>query len=126
MTQPAPQPPDKPPAVTYEEFARLDLRVARVRDASTHPAADRLLVLSVDDGSGVPRQICAGIRAQYDPASLVGRDIVIVANLQPRVIRGQESRGMLLAASAPGDEGAERRVVILRPDAEVPPGSIVS
>ncbi len=118
------------PIVTFEEFAKLDLRVARVVKAELHPKADKLLRLQLDDGSGVPRQICAGIREQYTPEQMEGRLIVIVANLAPRVIRGEESRGMLLAASdmpkEAAGEGTLRRVIVLRPDAEIAPGAIVS
>lgn len=122
------------PQITFEEFAKVDLRIARVVQAEAHPNADKLLKLQVDDGSGAPRQICAGIRAQYAPEQLVGRLIVIVANLAPRTIRGEESRGMLLAASdapkeAPGtppDPGAVRNVVVLTPLSEIGPGAIVS
>lgn len=113
------------PTITFEDFARLDLRVARVVTAEPHPNADRLLKLQVDDGSGTPRQICAGIREHYKPEDLVGRHIVIVANLAPRTIRGEESRGMLLAASEQV-EGESKRVVVLTPSAEVAPGSVVS
>jgi methionine--tRNA ligase beta chain len=118
------------PTVTFEEFAKLDLRIARIVKAELHPKADKLLKLQLDDGSGVPRQICAGIREHYAPEQLEGRLIVIVANLAPRVIRGEESRGMLLAASdvpkEAAGEGAPRRVIILRPDADIAPGAIVS
>ncbi|HYE01884.1 MAG TPA: methionine--tRNA ligase subunit beta [Phycisphaerales bacterium] len=119
------------PTVSFEDFARLDLRVARVLKAEDHPKADRLFRLQLDDGSGQPRQICAGIRGHYQAQDLVGRLIVIVANLEPRVIRGEESRGMLLAASnVPKDAAtattAERRVILLRPDQDIEPGAIVS
>lgn len=117
------------PTITFEEFSRVDLRVARVVAAEAHPNADKLLKLQLDDGSGTPRQICAGIRAQYTPEQMVGRLIVIVANLAPRVIRGEESRGMLLAASdAPksDDPAAVRNVVVLMPATDIAPGSIVS
>lgn len=117
------------PEIEFGDFAKVDLRVARVTQADLHPTADRLLRLQVDDGSGTPRQICAGIRAQYRPEDLVGRLIVIVANLKARVIRGEESRGMLLAASdAPKDaaDGQERRVVVLSPMSDIAPGAIVS
>ncbi len=115
------------PQISFDEFARVDLRVARVVEAEAHPNADRLLKLKVDDGSGEPRQICAGIRAFYDPEDLVGRLIVIVANLAPRQIRGEESRGMLLAASnQPKDEQHERRVILLTTMDDIEPGSIVS
>jgi methionyl-tRNA synthetase len=90
---------------------------------------DRLWKLQLDDGSGTPRQILAGIRKYYTPEQLVGKNIIIVANLEPKDIRGEQSRGMLLAASdAPkdGSPNAERRVVILTPVSDIPPGSIVS
>lgn len=136
-TSPAPTPPQnapttdgapqaKPP-ITFDQFAQVDLKVAKILSCEPHPSADRLYKLQVDDGSGTPRQICAGIRQYYTPEQLVGRSIIIVANLAPRVIRGEESRGMLLAASdAPKDAGAERRVVVLTPMSDIPPGSIVS
>jgi methionine--tRNA ligase beta chain len=130
-TPPAsPAKPEPKPQITFEEFAKVDLRVARVLKAENHPSADRLFKLQVDDGSGTPRQLCAGIRGAYQAEELVGRTIIIVANLAPRVIRGEESRGMLLAASdVPKDAvaaGAERRVVLLTTASDIPPGSIVS
>ena len=117
------------PGITFEDFAKVDLRVARITKAELHPSADRLFKLQLDDGTGTPRQICAGIRGHYTPEELTGQSIIIVANLAPRVIRGEESRGMLLAASdAPKDAGqdAQRRVVILIPKGDIPPGSVVS
>jgi tRNA-binding protein len=124
---PATQPEPKP-QITFDEFARTDLRIARVVKAENHPSADKLLKLQLDDGSGTPRQICAGIRGHYQPEDLVGKLIVIVANLAPRMIRGEESRGMLLAASsAPKDAGAtDRKVIILTPMSDIGPGAIVS
>jgi tRNA-binding protein len=112
--------------ISFDEFAKVDLRVAKVVEASAHPDADRLLVLKVDDGSGTPRQICAGIKGHYAPADLVGKSIVIVANLAPRKIRGQESNGMLLAGSDVSAGEGERRVVVLTPAGELAPGSIVT
>lgn len=117
--------PDKP-QIAFEDFARVDLRVARVVVAEPHPNADRLLKLQVDDGSGEPRQICAGVRDFYSPEDLVGRLIVIVANLAPRTIRGEESRGMLLAASDASKGAADRTVVLLSPMGEIAPGAVVS
>lgn len=113
----------KPP-ITYDDFAKLDLRVATIVSAEPHPNADRLLKLQVDLGTE-QRQICAGIK-QYCPAEkLIGRQVVVVANLQPRMIRGEPSNGMLLAASArDGDE--IRDVVLLEPAKPVPNGSTVS
>ncbi len=120
------------PVVTFEEFAKLDLRIARIVQAEAHPKADRLWKLQLDDGSGVPRQICAGIKEHYSVEQLTGRLIVIVANLAPRVIRGEESRGMLLAASdvpkdaATADPSVVRKVIVLKPDGDIAPGAIVS
>jgi len=114
--------------IAFEDFTKVDLRVAKVLSCEPHPSADRLWKLSLDDGSGTPRQICAGVRQYYTPEQLVGRSIIIVANLAPRVIRGEESRGMLLAASdAPKDAtDTQRNVVILGPISDIAPGSIVS
>ncbi len=116
------------PQISFEDFTKVDLRVAKILEAEDHPNADRLLKLQLDDGSGEPRQVCAGIKGHYEPADLVGRHIVIVANLAPRTIRGEESRGMLLAASDASKDGGEgeRSVVLLTPMREMPPGSIVS
>ncbi|HLK12758.1 MAG TPA: methionine--tRNA ligase subunit beta [Candidatus Binatia bacterium] len=104
--------------ITIEQFRTLDLRVGTVTAAEPHPNADRLLVLHVDLG-GERRQIVAGIRAHYEPAALVGRQVVVVANLEPAKLRGVESQGMLLAA-ADGE-----RIVVLRPDAPVAAGAAV-
>jgi methionyl-tRNA synthetase len=118
------------PMIAFEDFAKVDLRVAKVVHAEPHPNADRLLKLQLDDGSGTPRQICAGIKGYYTPEQLIGKHIVIVANLEPRTIRGEESRGMLLAASDapkdPSNPSSERNVVVLTPMSEIGPGSVVS
>lgn len=130
---PAPVSPGAPkPVVAFEDFAKLDLRVARVITCEAHPKADRLWKLQVDDGSGTPRQLCAGVKDHYTAEQMVGRLIIIVANLAPRVIRGEESRGMLLAASdvpkdaAAADPSVVRKVILLKPEADIAPGSIVS
>ncbi len=115
------------PEIAFEDFARVDLRVAKVLEAEYHPNADKLLRLQLDDGSGTTRQICAGIRGHYEPEDLVGRLIVIVANLAPRKIRGEESRGMLLAGSdQPEGPDGPRRVVLLSPMSDLTPGSIAT
>lgn len=85
--------------ITFDDFMKLDLRVATVREAILHPNADKLLALQVELADGEMRQILAGIRAAYDPETLVGKQIIIVANLAPRKMRGLESQGMLIAAS---------------------------
>ena len=105
--------------ITIEDFQKVDLRIARIVAAEPHPNADRLVVLKIDVG-GEERQIVAGIRASYAPGALVGRSIVVVANLAPAQLRGVESQGMLLA-TRDGD-----RVVLLGPEVEVPAGSKVS
>ena len=89
--------------ITIEQFQQVELRVATVTAAEPHPNADRLLVLQVDLGTET-RQIVAGIAKAYDPEKLVGRKVVIVANLAPRKLRGLESQGMIVAASI-GDDG---------------------
>lgn len=105
--------------ISIDEFRNLELRVATVKSAETHPNADKLLVLQIDLGTE-QRQICAGIRNHYAPEELVGKQIVVVANLETANLRGLESQGMLLAAS---DEG---RVIILTPEKTVRPGAKVS
>lgn len=119
------------PTITYDDFAKLDLRVATVKSAEAHPNADKLLLVQLDDGTPEGRQVCAGIRQWYDPATLAGRQVVIVANLEPRKIRGQISQGMILAASdvtAAAEDGTviERDVVVLTLDRPVKPGSVVT
>jgi len=104
--------------ISIEDFARVDLRVARVVEASPIEGADRLLRLVVDLG-GETRQLVAGIKKTYAPEALVGRHIIVVANLKPAVLRGVESRGMLLAAST--DDGP----IVATFEREVAPGSKV-
>jgi len=104
------------PEITYDDFSKLDLRVATVLSAREHPNADKLLLLQIKVGEQ-QKQIVAGIRGHYTPEELVGRQIIVVDNLQEVVIRGEESNGMLLAASD-GDD-----VVLLRPDRECAAGA---
>jgi methionyl-tRNA synthetase len=95
-----PKAPQEPQHITIDDFAKIDLRVAQILVAERVPKADKLLRLEVDLGYE-KRQILAGIAQYYEPEKLVGRKIVIVANLAPRKMRGLESNGMLLAASLP-------------------------
>src|ERR1700684_678314 len=107
-TTPAPAP-TQPATIQYDDFAKLDLRVATVLDCVAHPNADKLLVLQLDV-NGEKRQICAGLRQHIaDPKTMVGKQIVIVANLAPRQMRGQISQGMLLAATDP----ASGKVIVI-------------
>ena len=105
--------------ISIEDFRKVELKIATIKAAEPHPNAHRLMVLQVDLGSE-QRQICAGIRNHYAPEELVGKQVVVVANLETAKLRGLESQGMLLAAS---DEG---RVIVLTPEKSVPPGSKVS
>ncbi|TDJ57538.1 MAG: hypothetical protein E2O40_02720 [Planctomycetota bacterium] len=118
-------PTDVKPEISFEDFSKLDLRVATVTGAVAHPNADRLLLIHLDDGSGSPRQICAGIKAWYEPASLVGRQVVIVANLAPRKLRGEMSEGMILAATT-RDDGGEETVVLVALEQPIATGAVVS
>lgn len=106
------------PKIGIDEFAKVELRVATVIAAEPHPKADRLLILKIDLGDE-ERQLVAGIRAHYTPEELVGKQIVVVANLQPAVLRGVESQGMLLAAS----DG--EKVIVLSPEKPIAAGAKV-
>jgi methionyl-tRNA synthetase len=104
--------------ISIDQFAQIDLRVGRVLTAERIPNADKLLRLEVDLAEAEPRQILAGIAEWYPPEDLVGQKILVVSNLQPRKMRGLESRGMLLAAS--GEDG---RPMLATVPAETPNGS---
>ena len=95
--------------LAYEDFAKLDLRIARVLEARPHPNADKLVLLQIDVGDA-QKQIVAGIRQHYTPEQLVGKLIVVVNNLAPAIIRGETSNGMLLAATS------GEKVILMTPD----------
>jgi methionyl-tRNA synthetase len=95
--------------VSYETFAKLELRVAKVLEARPHPNADKLVLLQIDVGDQ-QKQIIAGIRQHYSPEQLVGKLIVVVNNLEPAMLRGETSHGMLLAATS------EDKVILLTVD----------
>jgi methionyl-tRNA synthetase len=103
--------------VSLEDFLRIDLRVAKVLNAEFVAGADKLLKLHVDVGELGTREIFAGIRAAYDPVPLIGRHIVVVANLAPRKMRFGTSQGMMLAAGPGG-----RDIFLLSPDSGAVPG----
>jgi methionine--tRNA ligase beta chain len=131
-TASSPEKPVQKPQIPFDDFIKLDLRVATVKSAEFHPSADRLLKVQLDDGTPNGRQVCAGIRQWYDPQSIVGKQVIIVANLEPRKIRGEISQGMILAASdmksggSGSDDPAGRDVILLTVDKPVKPGSVVS
>ena len=112
------------PVVTFDDFLKLDIRIARVVEVADHPNADKLIVLKIDLGGGEQRQIIAGLKAYAAPEALLGSDIVVVTNLEPRKMRGMESNGMLLAASYVA--GEDRKVVVLTTSEPVPAGAEVS
>jgi methionyl-tRNA synthetase len=103
--------------ISYEDFAKLELRVAKVVEARPHPNADKLLLLQVDVGEE-QKQIIAGIRQHYTPEQLVGKLIVVVNNLAPAMLRGETSNGMLLAATS-----GDKVIVLTLDDPSCVPGA---
>lgn len=106
------------PKISIDDFRKIELKVATIKSAEVHPNADKLLVLQIDLG-GEQRQICAGIRNSYTAEELVGKQIIVVANLETAKLRGMDSQGMLLAASDAG------RVIIMTPEKSVQVGAQV-
>ncbi len=109
--------------MTIDEFQKADLRVGTILGAERIEGSEKLLKLHIDlgDAEGGPRQIISGIAKYYTPEQLIGRQVVVIANLDPRMMMGLESRGMLLAAH--GQDGVP---IILNPDSSVPAGSKIS
>lgn len=103
--------------INFDDFKKLDIRIGKIIAAERIEESDKLLKLQVDFGD-VQRQIVAGIAQFYEPESLIGKECPFAFNLEPRVLRGVESQGMILAAD---DEGP----VLMSPDKEIKPGSIV-
>jgi methionyl-tRNA synthetase len=112
--------PEAKPGIVFDDFAKIDLRVGIVRHAEKVPKADKLLRLEIDMG-GETRTIVSGIALHFAPEEVVGRQVVVVANLAPRKMRGVESHGMILMA----DDG-QGGLRFVSPDNDVPPGSAVS
>ncbi len=104
--------------IQYDDFAKLDLRVARVIAAEEIEGADKLLKLTLDVGDLGERIVASGIKQWYKPEDLVGKTVVYLANLAPRMLRGVESQGMIIAAG--GDEA-----ILLIPETECKPGIVV-
>lgn len=103
---------------TIEDFKKLELKVAEIKEVAEHPNADRLYVITLDLGDKT-KQVVAGIRASYTKEDLVGKQVIVVDNLEPAVLRGVESQGMILAAT---DEAG---VVVVSPIRKMKLGSIV-
>ena len=114
-----PTPAPQAQLITIEEFQKLALRVGVITAAQDHPNADRLLILTVNIGEAAPRQVVAGIKGSYQAADLIGKHVVVVANLKPAKLRGVESQGMVLAAS----DGTT--FVVVSPERPITAGSIV-
>lgn len=114
---------DEPSAgqITFDQFLQIKLRVGKVTEAFDHPNADKLIVLKVDLGDE-QRQICAGLREHCSADQLVGQNVIVVANLASRTMRGIESQGMLLAAST----SDRSKVITLTTSEDIAPGSLVS
>ncbi len=106
--------------ISFDLFKQIDLRVAEIKACDDVQGADRLYKLTIDIGA--ERQIVAGIKGHYAKEELIGKKIVVVANLEPRTIRGLTSHGMLLAASDP----AKSSIVLVTTDREIPNGSTIS
>lgn len=106
--------------ITYDDFAKLEIKIGTILTVEVVPEADKLLKLTVDIGEEVPRQIISGIREFFaQPEDLVGKQYPFLTNLAPRVIRGYESQGMILAASN------GELFSLLSPNSPLPPGTIV-
>ncbi|MDP2981468.1 MAG: hypothetical protein Q8N67_05335 [Candidatus Omnitrophota bacterium] len=104
--------------ITIEEFKKLNLRVAKIKEIIDHPNADRLYIVRVMIGEE-EREVVAGIKKGYTKEELLGKLVVVVENLEPAVIRGVESKGMILAAQ----DG--ETLAVISPDRPVSPGAIV-
>jgi methionyl-tRNA synthetase len=104
--------------ISYDDFAKLEIRIGKILSVEIVPDADKLLKLMVDVGEESPRQILSGIRTYFeDPQTLVGMSYPFLVNLEPRTIRGLESNGMILAGSHEG------MLALLVPSCAVPPGT---
>jgi methionyl-tRNA synthetase len=119
---PAPAPAaasEQPATITYDDFVKVQLKVATILEASSMEKSKKLVRLQVDLGNGERRQVLAGIKEYYTPEQLVGKQIILVANLAPRAMMGEMSHGMLLAAT----DAATGKVIIMAPSEPVAPGS---
>lgn len=108
------------PNISFDDFAKLDLRIGTIAAAERVPKADKLLKLAIDVGEAAPRTIVSGIAQHFAPEELPGKQVLVLCNLEPRKMRGVESQGMVLMA-----EDAEGKLVFVQPGAVVPPGGEV-
>lgn len=105
--------------INYEDFAKLELKIGTILEAGDIEGSEKLIKLKVDLGEEIPRQVLAGVKQWYKADDLVGKQVVVVANLEPRIMMGFESSGMLLAADSENDP------VFLTVSKEVLPGTKV-
>ena len=104
--------------ITIDDFRKLELRIAEIKEVNDHPNADKLLILTVDLGDR-QKQVVAGIKNYYSKEELLGKQVILVDNLEPAILRGVESQGMILAGS---DESI---LAIISPEKKLKLGSIV-
>jgi len=103
--------------ISFSDFKKLDIRIATIKNAEVMEEADKLLKLTLDLGPGGERVVAAGIAQTHSPESLIGKQVPMLANLEPRVLRGIESQGMILAATENG------KAVLLHPEKDIEPGT---
>ena len=108
-----------PEEISFEDFMKVDIRIAEVKSVEPHPNADKLFIVKLDVGPEGEKQTCAGLKPYYEPEELVGKKVAIVLNLAPAKMRGEISETMMLA----GQEGDT--VAILTPEKDLAPGSKV-
>ncbi len=100
--------------ISFADWEKLDIRIGTIIEVKPHPDADKLLILKIDEGKQEPRQLVAGLKEHYKEEELKGKQIVFLANLEPKELRGELSQGMILAA-VEGDE-----LAVLTVDKQVP------
>ena len=103
-----------PETISLDDWAKIDIRTGTILEAKPHPDADKLLILKIDEGKEEPRQLVAGLKEHYTEEELKGKQVIFLANLEPKELRGELSQGMILAA-VEGDE-----LSILTTDKKVP------
>lgn len=102
--------------ITIDDFAKVELKIGTVIEAEDIEGSEKLLKLQVDLGEEKPRQILAGVKQWYKPEDLKGKQVIVVANLEPRMMMGLESQGMVLCADG-------KKPIFLKPSQKVPPGT---
>lgn len=119
VTQPVASQPIVNPKITYDDFAKVEIKAGKILTADKIPETDKLLRLTVDFAESSPRQIVSGISMYFpDPNTLVGKTCMFVTNLEPRMLKGFESNGMLFALSTP-----DGNFSLLEPNSTIPPGT---